>query len=390
MASPSVSLKVKDIKVDWSQNPRIKHKEHISEIQEAIRGNESLPVIVVYLVEGEYRLAEGFHRIEAYKAENVESVKCEVVKGSVKDWKIACYASNRHQKALKRTREEKRKAVSMMVEAFPELSTREIAVAIDVSHQFVHLVRQEVEGKKAPPKSKESKRQASADKKPDERQPAADKKIKPREAPLDDEHKLQREPVDASNSKPEPSPDTVANEQESTPAQPLDTNSGTLSPVIESPEEIEPPEIVPTKAPPEVDKWGIPIQSHAVEAFASVPMFGVLIEQAKQLAMQFHRLAETDGGQFLQLPEVSSYRVKGKTKDGRVKGAWVHDGLDRFIAQLKAMTPYVTTCPYQHVDAPHPEKCSLCHGLGWVPKITSIPEELKQKIMGKYGVNIEE
>ena len=354
-------LKTSEIIVDWSQNPRLKHPEHVTDLREAIQESELIPPVKVFEVDGKYRLAEGFHRIEAYKAETVAEIDCEVIAGTLEEWKIACYSGNRGQRGLKRTRAERKKAVLLMLESFPRKPIREIATLIDISYGTAQAIKAEWT----------SQRQQAADtKKKSERQSSADDVTAAPESSPDTGHTAKPE-------MPERAPDCEG------------VKGGVSSPVAEPEVEIEPPRIVPTKPPPEVDKWGIPIQPHAVEAFAAVPMFKVLIEQARQLAIQFHRLAETNGGQFLQLPEVSSYRVKGKTKEGRAKGEWVHDGLDRFIAQLKAMMPLVTVCPYQFVEAPHPENCSLCHGLEWVPNLTAIPDELKSKIVQSYGVNIE-
>ncbi len=123
-----------------------------------------------------------------------------------------------------------------------------------------------------------------------------------------------------------------------------------------------------------VDGWDIPIQPHAQAAFADVPKFTELLKAIRHAEMLFNQLANSEGGKFLTLPDVSSYRRGSKGEDGEHADRFVHPGLERAKKQIKAAIPTYTVCPYNYVDAPHPDPCNTCRGLNWTPELgKSIP-----------------
>lgn len=144
------------------------------------------------------------------------------------------------------------------------------------------------------------------------------------------------------------------------------------------------PEIIP---PTPVDAWGIPIQSHAAEAFQAVPKFKELVAAISTAQKLFNEVANLAGGKFLQLPDVSSYRRGKKTGDGEYQDRFVHTGLENALQHVKNAIPTHTVCPWHFVDGKHPEKCTTCHGQNWTPVLGSnIPDMAKERARKKFNV----
>lgn len=137
-----------------------------------------------------------------------------------------------------------------------------------------------------------------------------------------------------------------------------------------------------------VDEWGIPIQPHAVSAFATVPLFKELLQSIQNTQRLFNKVANHEGGRFLTLPEVSSYRRGKKTGDGEYEDRFVHEGIEAAYRQVKNAIPTHTVCPWHYVDAPHPENCRTCLGLNWTPELSkNIPDEAKQRAQQQFNVS---
>jgi hypothetical protein len=139
-----------------------------------------------------------------------------------------------------------------------------------------------------------------------------------------------------------------------------------------------------------VDGLGIPVQPHALEAFADREGFDELLSSIRRTMRLFNDLAGRPGGVFLTLPGVSSYRRRGKGEDGSEEGRFVHEGLEQALQQVRAARPTYTVCPYQYAEGPHPEKCSCCKGLNWTPELgKSIPPACIKRAKGAFGVREE-
>jgi len=145
-----------------------------------------------------------------------------------------------------------------------------------------------------------------------------------------------------------------------------------------------PPQV---KSPPSADAWGIPVQPHAAEAFAALPKFAELVAAISSAQRLFNEVANTPGGRFLTLPDVSSYRRGKRADDGTHADRFVHEGLETALRQVKAARPTHTVCPWNYVEAPHPDDCPTCKGLNWTPELSkSIPDEAVRKAKEAFGV----
>ncbi len=152
-------------------------------------------------------------------------------------------------------------------------------------------------------------------------------------------------------------------------------------------EELAKADAVEVVQPTAVDEWEIPIQPHAVDAFAAVPKFKELISAIKHAQRLFNEVANLSGGKFLTLPDVSSYRRGKKGDDGEHADRFVHDGLETALRQVKNATPTHTVCPWNYVEAPHPDDCRTCCGLNWTPVLSdNIPAAAISKAKSEFVV----
>ena len=117
-------------------------EETVKEYSEAMAAGANFPPVIVFHDGTGYWLADGFHRLEAWKRNGVETVKAEVKEGSRIDaLKFAFSANNSH--GLRMSNEDKRNAVRMAYENRIAMGLGEVpsasavAKVCGVSHVFV-------------------------------------------------------------------------------------------------------------------------------------------------------------------------------------------------------------------------------------------------------------
>lgn len=122
-------------------------REQVNEavIADYIEALDALPPIRVMRV-GKSRLVlvDGFHRFYAHKRAGRDSIEIEIAEGStIREARFeAAKANARH--GLRRSNADKRLAVLAVLGLYPNLSDREIASHVGVSHPLVGTVRREI------------------------------------------------------------------------------------------------------------------------------------------------------------------------------------------------------------------------------------------------------
>lgn len=144
--APAVrTLALEEITVDHDLQQRVNgiHPTTINEYTAALEDGKDLgPVDVFESREGIY-LADGFHRYEAHQSLGAASIDCRVHRGTRKDALVfACGANSAH--GMRRSNDDKRKAVRTLLELFPKRSDRWIAERAAVDHVTVGRVKTEV------------------------------------------------------------------------------------------------------------------------------------------------------------------------------------------------------------------------------------------------------
>lgn len=168
-----MSIKLADITVREDFQARVQmNEESINNMCEAILNGESIPPIEVMDVNGVYILTDGNHRYQAYKValrrvedaesleadgakinkNSLESVDCNVQKGTEVVAFIAAIGANATQLALPRSNNDKKRAVRLALshQGIKDESNRGIAKICHVSHVFVAKVRKEIQDEANP------------------------------------------------------------------------------------------------------------------------------------------------------------------------------------------------------------------------------------------------
>jgi protein gp37 len=124
------------------------NQDTIVQYAEDMAAGIEFPAVVVYQdrKRDQYWLSQGFHRTAAAEAADFEVIFAEVREGSREDAMWDASGSNReHDKSgLRRSNEDKRRAVRMALLARPKAPGNQIAGHLGVAHSFVDKIRKEL------------------------------------------------------------------------------------------------------------------------------------------------------------------------------------------------------------------------------------------------------
>ena len=178
------SINIKAIRNDGGTQSREKLDQTVvDEYAELMKEGTEFPAISVVHDGNEYYLSDGFHRLLAAQKAGKASINCDVLTGTLRDAILYSLSANASH-GLRRTLEDRRKAVMTMLEDFEwsEWSDREIARQCHVSHPFVAKMRASMKPEFASGKITT---------------PKAEKKAEPKvEEPKSDEHDPTKEVID--------------------------------------------------------------------------------------------------------------------------------------------------------------------------------------------------
>jgi hypothetical protein len=136
-----MKVNLADIRIDGGTQGRVSiNTDTVGEYAEAMTGGQVLPPVLVFFDGVAYWLADGFHRLHAQRKIGAVSIEAEVVNGTLLDAKLHAYAANQSH-GLRRSNEDKRKAVLGMLADFGAWSDNKIAKHVGVSHPFVGSLR---------------------------------------------------------------------------------------------------------------------------------------------------------------------------------------------------------------------------------------------------------
>lgn len=128
-------------------------KATVTEYAEAMKAGASFPAVVVFLdSKSVHHLADGFHRCAAAELAGVLEVPADVRQGSRKDALLFAASANASH-GLRRTNADKRKAVALLLAAYPKWSDRKIAEAVGVHNETVGTVRKRLTESVTPPET---------------------------------------------------------------------------------------------------------------------------------------------------------------------------------------------------------------------------------------------
>lgn len=141
MADEVVRIPMDQIRTDGGTQVReVLNKEALEEYEELYADGSPQPPLRVVESEGEYWLYDGFHRYEVRRKGGEEFAECLVVAGDLDHARfLAAGANTRH--GVKMNTADKRRAVLMALDVYPQLSAREIARHCGVSHTLVNNLK---------------------------------------------------------------------------------------------------------------------------------------------------------------------------------------------------------------------------------------------------------
>lgn len=138
------ALAVADIRTDGGTQPRAGiDNSVVDDYADAMIDGAEFPAIIVYHDGAAYWLADGFHRLAAWKIANPgRPIPADVRQGDRREAVLHSVGANADH-GLRRTNEDKRRAVMRLLDddEWGQWSDREIARRCHVSHNFVSTLR---------------------------------------------------------------------------------------------------------------------------------------------------------------------------------------------------------------------------------------------------------
>lgn len=117
----------------------------VAEYADALSEGETLPPALVFFDGAKHHLADGFHRYHANAKIGATSMECEVRTGMLLDARLYAYGANQGH-GLRRSNDDKRKAVLGMLSDFGDWSDNRIAKHVGVDHKTVAAHRPSILG----------------------------------------------------------------------------------------------------------------------------------------------------------------------------------------------------------------------------------------------------
>ena len=145
------SIALADIQ-DGGAQMRVEIKpDVVREYADEMATGTAFPPVVVYHDGTDYWLGDGFHRVEAARKIERETIEAEVIEGDERQAILHGIGSNASH-GLRRTQADKRRAIERLLhdEEWSKWSNRAIAKAAVVDHKTVEKVRRELLGGEFP------------------------------------------------------------------------------------------------------------------------------------------------------------------------------------------------------------------------------------------------
>lgn len=215
----------------------------IGEYADALQDGARFPPVVVFRAKDTVVLADGFHRVQAYRKAGRTEIEADVHQGGQEEalW-FALGANRAHGQRL--SGNDKRRAIEIAYEAWPDLSQRQIAKQVGCTQPYVGQVRAQLktsfqlpdqvvgrDGRKRPatrpPRSRGTDSTEAGGGTPPSQEPRSADRPDP-EAQETASATIPEDAAEAATADPEPTPATPTRETATKPsaAEPSETPSG--------------------------------------------------------------------------------------------------------------------------------------------------------------------
>ncbi len=145
-AAMAERIEIRQIRTDGGTQPRAGiDTQTVADYAQELKDGATFPAVVLFHDGANYWLADGFHRVQAFKHQNKQRIPAEVKQGTLRDAQLFAVGANATH-GLRRSREDKRRSVTMLLEdaEWTQWSDREIAKRCRVSNTFVGNMRHEL------------------------------------------------------------------------------------------------------------------------------------------------------------------------------------------------------------------------------------------------------
>ena len=151
-------IKLTDIRCDSGTQCRSGvSEETVSDYADRMQSGDTFPPVVLFSDGNEYHMADGFHRCLAANRNGADELSAVIHQGTAQDALWYGLGSNRVN-GLRLSPGDKRRAVELAVDRFPNKSQQEIADHVGCSQQYVGKVKGDVTPScNVPPTRKDSK-----------------------------------------------------------------------------------------------------------------------------------------------------------------------------------------------------------------------------------------
>ena len=137
-------LPLSAVRLDGGTQPRVRiDTETVREYAERMRAGDNFPPVQVYFDGTDHWLSDGFHRVKAAGEAGLESIQAEVWEGTRDDAFWMSLAANKDH-GLRRTNDDKARAVKAALVARPRMSDRQVADHVGVHFDTVAKYRAEL------------------------------------------------------------------------------------------------------------------------------------------------------------------------------------------------------------------------------------------------------
>jgi hypothetical protein len=137
-------LRLDAIRLDGGTQPRVRIDEEIvREYAERMKAGDRFPPVQVYFDGTDHWLSDGFHRVKAAGEAGLKSIQADVWEGTRDDAFWMSLAANKDH-GLRRSNDDKARAVKAALVARPRLSDRQIADHVGVHFDTVAKYRAEL------------------------------------------------------------------------------------------------------------------------------------------------------------------------------------------------------------------------------------------------------
>ena len=136
-------ININSIRIDGGTQSRVSLNE--ATVAEYIESLDALPPVVVFFDGSEHWLADGFHRLHAYRQAGKASIPADVREGTCREAILHSLGANASH-GLRRSNADKRKAVQTVLDdtEWAQWSDRKIAEICGVGAPFVGDVRRSI------------------------------------------------------------------------------------------------------------------------------------------------------------------------------------------------------------------------------------------------------